>query len=286
MLYRNFVTQEQIDEEYNPLISARDASSVVDGWAKKSRRARETLDCKLRMRYGPTKEEYIDLFPAEDSGAPLHLFIHGGYWRKGIADDFSFIARDLVASGVSVGVMNYSLCPSVKLAEIVRQTRAAVYWLATNKVELACGLGNLSISGHSAGGHLVSMALATRWVEDYGLEENPIKGACAISGVFDLAPLPYSFLQPKLQLDMGDVRDLSPIYHLPKEAPNLAVVVGSEETSEFIRQSRDFFDLWTASGLDGKWLEVPSVHHFNILNGLEDKDSDLFQSILSIARDS
>ena len=286
MLYRNFQNQEQIDEEYNPLISAHDASAVVEGWAKKSRGTRATLDCKLGMRYGPTKEEYIDLFPAEDSEAPLHLFIHGGYWRKGLAEDFSFIARDLVANGVSVGIMNYSLCPTVKLTEIVRQTRAAIYWLATNRLKLACGLGNLSISGHSAGGHLVSMALATRWVEDYGLEENPIKGACAISGIFDLAPLPYSFLQPKLQLNMEDVWDLSPIYHLPKTAPNLSVVVGGEETAEFIRQSRDFFDLWMASGLDGEWLEVPSVHHFNILNGFEDKDSDLFQSILSIARKS
>ena len=70
------------------------------------------------------------------------------------------------------------------------------------------------------------MALATKWGENYGIDENLIKGGCAISGIFDLTPLPYSFLQPKLQLGLGDVQALSPIYHLPKTGPELAVVVG------------------------------------------------------------
>ncbi|MEV6901590.1 hypothetical protein [Amycolatopsis sp. NPDC051372] len=48
----------------------------------------------------------------------------------------------------------YSLCPAVSLDEIVRQERAAV-------------------AGHSAGGHGVAMALATRWAENYGISPRP-----------------------------------------------------------------------------------------------------------------
>jgi len=286
MLYRDFNTQEEIDEEYNPLLSAHDAPALMAEWADKSRSARDNLECKLGIRYGPTKEEYIDFFPAADRDSPLHVFIHGGYWRKGIAEDFSFVASELVAAGVSVAVLNYSLCPSVKISEIVRQTRAAIYWLVNNRHKIDCDTGRLSISGHSAGGHLVAMALGTKWASDYGLEENPIKGACAISGIFDLAPLPYSFLQPKLQLGLGDITALSPICHLPEGAPALSVVVGGQETKEFIRQSREFFNLWTAKGLKSSWLKVPKVHHFSILNGFADKNSDLFRSILSIAEAS
>ena len=286
MLYRNLSTQEEIDAEYNPLLSALDAPSIMEEWASESTRVRRELDGKLGMRYGPTKDEYIDLFPAGNGNGPLHLFIHGGYWRKGIAEDFSFIAPLLVQSGVSVAILNYSLCPSVKLSEIVRQTRGAIHWLASNQSIHGCNLDWLSISGHSAGGHLVAMALATKWGKNYGIDENLIKGGCAISGIFDLTPLPYSFLQPKLQLGLGDVQALSPIFHLPKTGPELAVVVGGGETSEFIRQSKSYFDLWVGSGLAGQWMEVPNVHHFNILNGFQDKKSDLFRSILSIVKPS
>ena len=286
MLYRNFSTQEEIDAEYNPLLSALDATFVMEGWANQSTKVRSELDGTLGMRYGPTKDEYIDLFPSENGDGPLHLFIHGGYWRKGVAKDFSFIAPLLVQNGVSVAILNYSLCPSVKISEIVRQTRGAIHWLASNYSTHRCSLDWLSISGHSAGGHLVAMALATKWAEDYGIEENLIKGACAISGVFDLAPLPYSFLQPKLQLGLGDVQSLSPIYHLPKTAPELAVLVGGDETSEFIRQSKNYFDLWVGNGLTAQCVEIPNVHHFDILNGFQERESELFASILSIAKPS
>ena len=283
MLYRDFASQEEIDQEYNPLLTAKDAPKLMQEWANKSKKARQGANARLGMRYGPTKEEYIDLFLAESSNAPLHLFIHGGYWRKGVAEDFSFIAPQLVSSGVSVAIMNYALCPSVKIEEIVRQTRAAIYWLVTQKDRHGSPFERLTISGHSAGGHLVAMALATDWKGDYGLDNDFISGACAISGVFDLAPLPYSFLQPKLQLSLGDVESLSPIYHLPEKGPELAIVVGGGETREFIRQSRVFYDIWTARGLKGMWLEVEKVHHFNILNGLEDRNSELFKTILLAA---
>ena len=284
MLYRSFTTQEEIDSEYNPLLSALDAPSIMGEWAIQSARVRGDLDGKLGLRYGPTKDEYIDLFPAGNGDGPLHLFIHGGYWRKGLAEDFSFIAPLLVQNGISVAIMNYSLCPAVKLSEIVRQARAVIHWLASNQTIHGCSLDWLSISGHSAGGHLVAMALATRWAEDYDIDEDIVKGACAISGIFDLAPLPYSFLQPKLQLGLGDVQALSPIHQVPKTGPELAVLVGGEETSEFIRQSNDYFDLWVGNGLAAQWMEIPEVHHFNILNGFQNQKSELFASILSIAK--
>ena len=60
MLYRNLSTQEEIDAEYNPLLSALDAPSIMEEWASESTRVRRELDGKLGMRYGPTKDEYID----------------------------------------------------------------------------------------------------------------------------------------------------------------------------------------------------------------------------------
>ena len=283
MLYRNFADQDSIDAQYNPLLTATDAADIVKRWEHSSARARKHLTSHLGLRFGPTVDEYLDIFPSKKPDASLHLFIHGGYWRRFTAREFSFVAPALVEAGVSVAVMNYTLCPEATVGEIVRQTRSAIFWLKENDSNYDVDATHLTISGHSAGGHLLAMALSTDWQKTYGMNQDVIAGACAISGIYDLRPLPYSYLQPKIQLSWADVEHLSPIRHIPDKAPALTVVAGGKETTEFIRQSRDFLSAWQDKGLRGNWLNVSDAHHFNILDGFEDSGSSLFKTIVEIA---
>lgn len=282
-LYREFETQEAIDAVYNPAATARDAEATVRGWDARSAATVAELDCRLDVRFGPTREECCDVFPA-GPGAPLHLFVHGGYWRRFSARDHAFVARPLVAAGITTLVMNYALCPAVSLDEIVRQTRAAIAWAFTHGCELGADPDRLTISGHSAGAHLVAMALATDWPGAYGLPAGIVKGAVAVSGVYDLGFLPWSYVQPKVQATWDQVRRLSPMTCLPSASPPLAVAVGAGETSEFRRQSRDFHDAWTAAGLPGSFLEADGVDHFTVLEELERPGSALHDALVGIAR--
>ncbi|SVC81554.1 uncharacterized protein METZ01_LOCUS334408, partial [marine metagenome] len=143
---------------------------------------------------------------------------------------------------------------------------------------------SLTISGHSAGAHLLTMALSTDWEETFGLKQEVITGACAISGIYDLTPLLYSYLQPQIQLSWGDVAHLSPIRHIPDKGPALTVVSGGKESNEFIRQSQEFLSAWRQHGLKGDWLNLSKANHFNILDGFEDPGSVLFKTITNIAR--
>ena len=203
------------------------------------------------MRYGPTLAEYCDVFPAGPA-APVHVFIHGGYWRRFSARDHDFVVPQLVAAGLTVVVVNYALCPIVSLDEIVRQVRAAIAWTYGHAGEFGADPSRLTVSGHSAGGHLTAMALLTDWAGDYGLPADIIKGAVAISGLFDLGFVPYSYIQPKVQATWDQVARLSPIRHLPGAAPPLLVAVGGDETDEFRRQSRDFHAAWRVGGPPGR----------------------------------
>jgi arylformamidase len=281
-LYREFATQEEVDAVYNPSATAPDAERLIEGWVKRSAAARDKLRGLLGVRFGPTREEYCNLFPAGD-GAPLHLFIHGGYWRRFSARDHDFLACPLVAAGITTAVMNYALCPKVSLDEIVRQTRAAIAWAFTHARELGADPQRLTISGHSAGAHLVAMALATDWPGDYDLPPDLIKGAVAISGVYDLGFLPWCYVQPKVQASWDQVERLSPMRHLPSTAPPLLVAVGGEETSEFRRQSRDFHAAWRAAGLEGDYLEPEGRNHFSIVEDLERPGSALHTALVELA---
>jgi arylformamidase len=116
MLYRDFATVEAIDAEYNLGVRVPENAEFTDRWARESAAARDSLDCTLGLRFGPTNQEYLDIFPAggaSDQPSPVHVFIHGGYWRRFTAREFSFIAPTLVAAGVTVVVVNYALCPFV-----------------------------------------------------------------------------------------------------------------------------------------------------------------------------
>jgi arylformamidase len=138
----------------------------------------------------------------------------------------------------------------------------------------------IHVSGHSAGGHLTGMILATDWEEEYDLPPDVVKGACSISGLFDLEPFPYTWLQPKLQLTWGQVRRNSPIQHLPEEAPPLIVTYGDEEPDEMGRQSEAYLEAWRERGLEGRYVPQPEDNHFTAIEGFLDPDSPLCSAIL------
>lgn len=281
MLYRHFETQEAIDLAYDP-------SKTADGAAAMARynamSAATVADLKVHadLRFGQSLAETLDLFPAKTPGAPLHVFFHGGYWRSLSNKEFAFAARGLVETGVSVAVVNYALCPSVALGELVRQCQVSLLWLADHAADYGYDPERITVSGHSAGGHIVGMLLSTDWQGLYGRSPDLIKGATAISGLFDLAPFPYSWLQPKLQLTGRDVMTLSPVRIEPRVACPVNLVVGALESDEFHRQSKAYqAHLLATDAQQGVAVEsVVGCDHFTVIDGLNDGSGQVFDAIM------
>lgn len=280
MLYRDFASQEELDAQYDLRALFPDESSSYEQFcARESEKVREDLDHRLDVPFGPTLAEHLDIYPADD-GAPVLIYVHGGFWVMRTSKEFGFVARGPVSRGVATVVTNYALAPMVSIDEIVRQTRAVVAWVYENAGSFGGGRERIHVAGHSAGGHLVAMLLETDWEGVYGLPKDVIKSACAISGLFDLAPFPYTFLQPKLQLSWDQALRNSPILHLPDEAPPLTIVYGADETAEFRRQSEEFSAAWKSKGLEGELLALPGKNHFDVIDGFLDAESLLCSPIL------
>nr|QNO55283.1 hypothetical protein NKHFOMCA_00026 [Methanosarcinales archaeon ANME-1 ERB7]QNO57479.1 hypothetical protein PBOADKMI_00024 [Methanosarcinales archaeon ANME-1 ERB7] len=106
-LYRDFTSQEEIDLEYNMAITVPDTKRWMEKvYVQESAKVRHELKCELDVRFGPTVDETVDVFPAKEPGAALLVFIHGGYWNWGSSKEFSLVARGPVAHGVTVVVTN------------------------------------------------------------------------------------------------------------------------------------------------------------------------------------
>lgn len=276
-MYRHLATQDDIDRAYNPRLGVPDVESWFAGWARRSEEARQRLGGRLGLPYGPTLAEYVDVFPATRPDAPVHVFLHGGYWRAFSARDFSFVAEGPAARGVCTVVVNYALCPAVSITEIVRQCRAALAWTWAHIGEYGGDRTRITVSGHSAGGHLTARLLATAWQRDYGIPDGVVKAALPISGLFDLEPLRWSWLQPTLQLSGAEILDQSPMRHLHTVPVPLAVAVGGKESDEFRRQSAEY-----AAATGGTLLEIEGRHHFDILDDLASPYGKLWRAIESL----
>ena len=84
------------------------------------------------------------IFPAKP-GAPLFVFIHGGYWQRNEKERFSFTALGPNAHDINVAVPGYTLAPDARLTDIVAEMRQALSFLAERAGEF--GLRSRTAAG-------------------------------------------------------------------------------------------------------------------------------------------
>ena len=229
-----------------------------------SRQVRADVLHRTGIEYGPGPADRLDWFPAPRRGSPVLMYIHGGFWRSLDAATFSYLAEPFVAAGVNLAVIDYPLIPTVTLFDIVASCQRAVAWLHKN----AAGLGasdRLYVAGNSAGGHLTSILADHAWTAAHGLPEGTVKGACAISGIYELEPIRMCHEQETLKLTPDAVAALSPRRHVPRAAAPTLFAVGALETQEFLDQNREIAAAWRAAGLACEEMEVPGTNHVTVV---------------------
>lgn len=234
-----------------------------------SDRTRATLRHQLDLRYGEAPRQRIDLFfpPGAASGAPIHMFIHGGYWRKQIKEDYAFIADGIVAEGAIAAIVEYTLMPAVRMYNLVRETRGAIAWLAAHAQEFGGDGAKLSASGHSAGGHLVTY-LQSRSPHETALPATPVRSVLPISGIYDLRPITASYLQPELHLTPEEVARWSPFEAVPSPDTHYEIAVGHLETEPFQIQAQDYAFELERRGASAGHVTIAGRDHMSIIRDL------------------
>jgi arylformamidase len=209
------------------------------------------------------------------------VYFHGGYWQRMDKREMSFIARPFVEAGHHFVNVNYTLAPQAKLDEIVAECRSACAWIWDNIAAFGGARSNIYVSGSSAGGHLALMMATTSWPDVKShLPNNLIKGACGISGLYELEPLRYSSVNDAVGLDAQSAARNSPVLLKPTTAGAIILAVGGLESSEFHRQTADLARAWADSTGDIEILDVVGKHHFDVLLEYADGSSTLTRAVL------
>ena len=281
VLWRGY-DRAALDAQYNNRRRFPDYAERFAAWAEWSAATRSELECRRNLAFGDTPPERLDLFPADAPGGPIYLFIHGGYWYSLDKDDYSYVAEGMTPHGANVAVNNYALAPGADMDEIVRQNRAAAAWLWRCAGDFGADRERIYVAGHSAGGHLAAMLLATDWPAFASdLPPGMVKGACAISGLFDLEPIRLSYLNRTLRLDAAMAARNSPQrLDFPCAAPLLAVV-GADESAEYHRQAEEMTVKWRALGYPCEHVAPAELDHFSVVDSLIEPDADLVRRQLA-----
>ncbi len=236
------MTPEAISRAYNNRLLVPNFQGILRLWDGHSAQAREAITAAGRghwdLRYGPRPLNTLDVVRAEapagskagkkGKGAPVLIFIHGGYWRMLDKSAQTFMAPALARHGAMVVIPNYTLAPAVGLEDISLEIAQALAWVWQNAHRFGGDRDRIVVAGHSAGGHLTGMALS---LDGQALGRAMGRAMCrtmgrtmglslprtlaargvAISGLFDLAPLQHcEWLMPDIRLTPESIGRLKP----------------------------------------------------------------------------
>ncbi len=261
-----------IDAAWDNGASVADFAAYGPRWAADAQAFRDTLEAAGRARlarpYGPAPRQHYDLFLPEGDPKGLAVFVHGGYWKAQAIATWSHFAAGPLARGYAVALPEYTLCPEVTIPAITAEIGA---FLDHAAAEFA---GPIHISGHSAGGHLVTRMLC-RDAPIAAATASRIGNVVSISGVHDLRCLLPASMNAVLGLDLATARAESPALLEPREGSALTCIVGGAELAEFRRQNALLANVWHGFGLTTRALEAPGLNHFNVVDALRDPDSEM-----------
>ncbi len=272
---------ENLESGYNVRAARGDYEAVLNDWTARSESFRSIAGGSVDIAYGAAARQRLDIFTA-GLDAPTLVYLHGGYWQRGDKSIYSFVAEPFVNRGVNVVVMNYTLCPEITVPGITGEIRSGIAWIYRNGDRYGLAAERINVTGHSAGGHLTAMMLATVWRE-YGVDlpAGLVKSGIPVSGLYDLSPLRRTSINELARIDDDASRHYSPRLLKPaSDAPVLAVV-GGAETRAFHAQTKEFASRWSAAGARVEEHIEPEADHFDIVNRLADGESGLFRKTLA-----
>ncbi len=265
-------SQADLDAAYNQGVWAPNRDRIRVQRANRNKASLQRLGNPERIAYGVSDIEQLDLYRADKTGAPIHIYLHGGAWRSGggfgsaaskaevfVCAGAHFISPDFIQVCEAGG----------SLFSMVEQVRRAVAWVYSNARTFGGDPERIYLSGHSSGGHLVAAVLMTDWVNDFNLPGDLVKGALCSSGIFDLYPVSLSSRREYIAFTDDMINQLSPIRHLNKFNTPVIITYGTAESPEFQRQSREFYDALMNAGKDAQLYVGEQLNHYEIADTMD-----------------
>lgn len=269
------LTVEQLTERYEQGNYAPNMKAVLAGFTEQSERVRQTHAFEA-FRYGTEVHEDGWWCRPPRPGGDVVVFVHGGAWRRGRAEDYLFPASWVSAAGmhyVSLNFANVLDCQG-HLYPMVRQVAQGLAWVI-RQAQAYGAAPRVHLVGHSSGAHLAACVTALDW--DVRVPEHPgaLRSVLLCSGTYDLEPVRHSGRSQYLRLDPLEVHALSPLYLQANAKLPVCLAAGEHESPEFLRHYRTMASKLQQAGVPLRHTLVPGVNHFEVFGTFGSADGAL-----------
>ena len=200
----------------------------------------------------PAREEanLLNVFiPRKESkvNRPVVIFIHGGYWESGDKDIYGFLGRNFAKNDVITVIPNYRLSPNTSYDGMASDVVKSIQWTRTNIVRYGGDAEQIYLMGHSAGGHLIALAVTN---PKYEIDKGTIKGVILndaagldMKSYLDaFPPTPEYNYDTTWTTNSENWKDASPIYFLNEDSPPFLIYVGAKTYSPIKSQNQTFLE--------------------------------------------
>lgn len=261
---------QDFDTAYDNMKAISDSSTYPPRWAEQAAAFRGSMRDQGRLipdiAYADGARNHYDLFLPEGDARGTLVYVHGGYWKALDKSFWSHLAQGALDRGYRVAMPSYTLCPEVRICEITREIGRFIDRLA-REVD-----GEIALTGHSAGGHLVSR-MACENAPIAAATAGRIKRVLSISGLHDLRPLLKTAMNDIFHMDEAEAVAESAALQRPRSELRVHCCVGGDELMEFRRQNALLATIWYGLGIETSAWEIEGTHHCNVIETLADKDS-------------
>ncbi|MEO8858960.1 MAG: alpha/beta hydrolase [Burkholderiaceae bacterium] len=232
-----------------PFQAAEDYAEQVMGWAQQA--LPEDITVTADLIYGEHRLQRYDVYaPRGARQAPALVFWHGGGWTNGYRAYVRFMAPHVTRLGMALVAPSYRLAPEHPLPAALDDALQLLRALQTSLAPLGADPRQLYLSGHSAGGHIATLAALRRDQQQrIGLPDACVRGCLPISGIMDLyhpAPLAGSLEERVYTMVLRDPAQdavMSPLCWSVGNRMPMLLSFGEHDSERVMRSNRRLFEL-------------------------------------------
>jgi acetyl esterase/lipase len=222
-----------------------------------------------------SERQQLDVYYPKDTKKKKDVFVffHGGSWRSGKKDTYKFLGKRMARKGFVTVIANYTLAPKADYHMMVDDASRAVQWVHTNIEKYGGDSTKITVSGHSAGGHLAALITVDDSFKKLGMK-NPVYKTVLIDA-FGLDMKTYfekydnDYSKNLLRVFTKNPEEWkagSPIYHIDSSVKTPFLVLrGSKTYPAIFESSEDFYNKVIASRGEATFKTVKGKKHIAMI---------------------
>ncbi|MCU0481136.1 MAG: alpha/beta hydrolase [Anaerolineae bacterium] len=235
--------------------------------------------------------QVLDLYLPTTENFPIVVYVHGGAWVGGDKNGYANIGNTLAQAGYGVAIINYRLSPQFTHPAHTQDGAMAVAWLVEHITEYGGDPDMLFLTGHSAGGHMVSLlTLDPQYLEAVDVDPSIIKGVISYSGLYWIDDWIMNWARNAFPDGDAERQAVSPIHLIEDTVENMDIppylmIASQNDYPELLVEQADMGAIFDKFEIPYTAHVIDDRDHFGLVTAIGTPDDPTTQIILDWLND-